>query len=84
MGNDAVAKERARSKDGPIEDLVWNEDIQRLDVLAHASDRADRDDALDAGASAFLQKPVDSLRLVAAIQDLVGRSALLRPETGKS
>ena len=43
-----------------------------------------RDDALDAGASAFLQKPVDSLRLVAAIQDLVGRSALLRPETGKS
>jgi DNA-binding transcriptional MerR regulator len=43
-----------------------------------------RDDALDAGASAFLQKPVDSLRLVAAIQDLVGRSALLRPEAAES
>jgi CheY-like chemotaxis protein len=43
-----------------------------------------RDDALDAGASAFLQKPVDSLRLVAAIQDLVGRSALVRPEAAES
>jgi DNA-binding response OmpR family regulator len=42
-----------------------------------------RDEALDAGASAFLRKPVDSLRLVAAIQDLVGRSALLRPESGE-
>jgi DNA-binding response OmpR family regulator len=43
-----------------------------------------RDDALDAGASAFLQKPLDSLRLVAAIQDLVGRSALLHPEADES
>jgi CheY-like chemotaxis protein len=39
-----------------------------------------RDAALDAGASAFLRKPIDSLRLVAAIQDLLGRSALLRQE----
>jgi CheY-like chemotaxis protein len=43
-----------------------------------------RDDALDAGASAFLQKPVDSLQLVTVIQDLVGRSALLRSEAAES
>jgi CheY-like chemotaxis protein len=37
-----------------------------------------RDEALDAGASAFLLKPIDSLRLVATIQDLLGQSGLLR------
>jgi CheY-like chemotaxis protein len=37
-----------------------------------------RDEALDAGASAFLLKPFDSLRLVATIQDLLGQSGLLR------
>lgn len=43
-----------------------------------------RDDALDAGASAFLRKPFDSLRLVTTIQDLLGRSALLRRESADS
>jgi DNA-binding transcriptional MerR regulator len=37
-----------------------------------------RDEALDAGASAFLLKPIDSLWLVATIQDLLGQSGLLR------
>ena len=37
-----------------------------------------RDEALDAGASAFLLKPIDSLHLIATIQDLLGQSRLLR------
>ncbi|NMH96789.1 response regulator [Pseudonocardia sp. K10HN5] len=37
-----------------------------------------RDEALAAGASAFLHKPLESLQLVATIEDLLGRSGLLR------
>lgn len=33
------------------------------------------DEALEAGASAFLQKPVSPLQLVSAVRDLLGRSA---------
>ena len=33
------------------------------------------DEALEAGASAFLQKPVGPLQLVSAVRDLAGRSA---------
>jgi CheY-like chemotaxis protein len=36
-----------------------------------------RDEALAAGADAFLQKPVDPLDLVSAVKDLVGASALV-------
>jgi DNA-binding transcriptional MerR regulator len=36
------------------------------------------DEALAAGADAFLQKPVEPLRLVSTVNDLVGRSALVR------
>jgi DNA-binding transcriptional MerR regulator len=36
-----------------------------------------RDEALAAGADAFLQKPLDPLQLVSAVKDLLGRSALL-------
>lgn len=36
-----------------------------------------RDDALSAGASAFLLKPVEPLQLVSTIRDLLGRSAFL-------
>ena len=36
------------------------------------------DAALEAGASAFLRRPVEPLRLVSAVKDLLGRSALLR------
>jgi DNA-binding NarL/FixJ family response regulator len=37
-----------------------------------------RDDALEAGASAFLHKPVDPLALVSAVKDVLGRSVYLR------
>jgi CheY-like chemotaxis protein len=37
-----------------------------------------RDDAVEAGASAFLAKPIEPLRLVSTVQDLLGRSAFLR------
>ncbi|MGH3345290.1 MAG: response regulator [Carbonactinosporaceae bacterium] len=37
-----------------------------------------QDSALTAGASGFLQKPVDPLHLVSAVKDLLGRSALTR------
>ncbi len=36
------------------------------------------DDATDAGADAFLSKPVDPLELVSTIKDLLGESAFLR------
>lgn len=37
------------------------------------------DDALEAGADAFLQKPLDPLQLVSAVKDLLGVSAFLHP-----
>lgn len=37
-----------------------------------------REEALDAGADAFLQKPIDPLRLVSMVRDLLGTSAYLR------
>jgi CheY-like chemotaxis protein len=43
-----------------------------------------RDDALEAGAWAFLQKPVEPLQLVSTVQDLLGRSALVRRGTANS
>jgi DNA-binding response OmpR family regulator len=36
------------------------------------------DEAIAAGASAFLLKPVEPLQLISAVQDLLGRSAFLR------
>ena len=38
-----------------------------------------RDAALEAGADAFLSKPLDPLVFVSVIQDLLGESALVRP-----
>lgn len=40
------------------------------------------DEALEAGADAFLQKPLDPLQLVSAIKDLLGTSAFLRSGQG--
>jgi DNA-binding response OmpR family regulator len=37
-----------------------------------------RDEALDAGVDAFLHKPVEPLRLVSTVRDLIGTSAYLR------
>ena len=39
------------------------------------------DQALEAGADGFLQKPLDPLQLVSAIKDLLGASAFLRPSS---
>ena len=39
------------------------------------------DQALDAGADGFLQKPLDPLQLVSAVKDLLGTSAFLRPSS---
>jgi DNA-binding response OmpR family regulator len=38
-----------------------------------------RDEALAAGADAFLRKPVDPLELVSTVKDLLGSSALVAP-----
>jgi CheY-like chemotaxis protein len=38
--------------------------------------------ALDAGADAFLQKPLDPLQLVSTVKDLLGASAFLRRSAG--
>jgi DNA-binding response OmpR family regulator len=46
-------------------------------VLAISSLDA-REQALSAGADAFLQKPLDPLRLVAAVNDMLGHRALVR------
>jgi DNA-binding transcriptional MerR regulator len=37
-----------------------------------------RDEALAAGADAFLQKPLDPLQLISTVRDLLGSSAILR------
>jgi DNA-binding transcriptional MerR regulator len=39
-----------------------------------------RDEALDCGADAFLQKPFEPLQLVSTVRDLLGTSAYLRAE----
>jgi len=54
--------------------LVENEGVP---VLAISSLEM-REQALSAGASAFLLKPIDALQLVSAVQDLLGHSAFLR------
>lgn len=54
-----------------------------IPVIA-VSSLAARDDALSAGAEAFLQKPIDPLELVSVIKDLLGSSAMLRDgQTGR-
>ena len=47
-----------------------------IPVLALSSIET-RDEALDAGASAFLLKPLEPLRLVSAVRDLLGTSSFL-------
>ena len=39
--------------------------------------------ALEAGADAFLQKPLDPLQLVSAVKDLLGASAFLHPNPAR-
>jgi DNA-binding transcriptional MerR regulator len=42
------------------------------------------DQALEAGADVFLQKPLDPLQLISAVKDLLGASAFLRPRPARS
>ena len=42
-----------------------------------------RDEAMAAGADAFLRKPLDALQLVSAVRDLLGSSAFLRAPTSE-
>jgi CheY-like chemotaxis protein len=52
---------------------------QRSDAPILAISTLDSSDAaLEAGADAFLQKPLDPLQLVSAVKDLLGASAFLR------
>ena len=56
---------------------------QRSDAPILAISTLDTSDAaLEAGADAFLQKPLDPLQLVSAIKDLLGASAFLRRTPG--
>jgi DNA-binding transcriptional MerR regulator len=41
------------------------------------------DQALEAGADGFMQKPLDPLALVSAVKDLLGASAFLRPSSAE-
>ena len=56
---------------------------QRSDAPILAISTLDsRDAALEAGADAFQQKPLDPLQLVSAVKDLLGASAFLRGSAG--
>jgi DNA-binding response OmpR family regulator len=56
---------------------------QRSDAPILAISTLDSSDAaLEAGADAFLQKPLDPLQLVSAVKDLLGASAFLRGTAG--
>jgi len=56
---------------------------QRSDAPILAISTLDTSDAaLEAGADAFLQKPLDPLQLVSAVKDLLGASAFLRRTAG--
>ena len=56
--------------------------LQRSDTPILAISTLDSSDALEAGADAFLQKPLDPLQLVSAVKDLLGASAFLRGTAG--
>jgi DNA-binding transcriptional MerR regulator len=56
---------------------------QRSDAPILAVSTLDTSDAaMEAGADAFLQKPLDPLQLVSAVKDLLGASAFLRRTAG--
>lgn len=56
---------------------------EEIPVLA-VSPLAVHDDALTAGASAFLQKPLEQLQFVSTVRDLLGLSALTRERASLS
>jgi DNA-binding transcriptional MerR regulator len=58
-------------------ELCRNVHARGVPVLA-VSSLAARDAALEAGAGGFLQKPLEPLRLVSAVKDLLGKSSYLK------
>ena len=88
--DDAEAKFRSHQPQIVVVDLLISggagaalctklKSLAPVPLLAISSLQA-RDQALAAGADAFLEKPIDPLALVSAVKDLLGESALLRSE----
>jgi len=63
-------------------DLCRQARLGSIPVLA-VSALDSRDEALEAGADAFLCKPLDPLQLVSTVRDLLGTSAYLRTVSGR-
>jgi CheY-like chemotaxis protein len=59
-------------------DLCRSLKADGISVVLAISTLETRQEAIDAGADAFLLKPVDPLQLVATVKDLLGTSALTR------
>ncbi|WP_308258908.1 response regulator [Pseudonocardia sp. H11422] len=92
--DEALAQTEQTVPDAAVIDLLLSSG-RGLQLCAHLHRRFDvpilaistlelRDEALEAGASAFLQKPLESLQLVATIEDLLGQSGLVRRRTAES
>jgi CheY-like chemotaxis protein len=92
--DEALAQMERKAPDVAVIDLLISSG-RGLQLCAHLHRCSDvpilaisslelRDRALEAGASAFLQKPIESLQLVAVIKDLLGQSGLLRRRARES
>lgn len=88
-GGEAEAVFTERSPDLAIVDLLMSGG-RGYDLCRKLKERAispvlavstleSREDALELGADAFLQKPLEPLRLISTVRDLLGTSAYLRP-----
>jgi DNA-binding transcriptional MerR regulator len=84
----ALTQTKDRLPDLVVVDLLIDGG-QGLELCERLRDRGDvpilaistfgqRDRAMEAGAYAFLQKPIEPLQLVSTVQDLLGRSAFIR------
>ncbi len=69
---------------GAGEELVRDLRAQGDRPILVLSPLALRDAALEAGADAFLQKPLDPLLFVSTVKDLLGESALIRPTAARA
>jgi CheY-like chemotaxis protein len=89
----AVAETARKTPDLAVIDLLISGG-NGLQLVAHLRERLDvpvlaistlelRDDALAAGASTFLQKPLQPLQLVSVIKRMLGQRALVRAEADR-